>query len=210
MKEDDSGFCLPALPVDIIASYIMPMLTIKDLVVLDCAGAMIAGGVLRGAQTLMPPLTLPRSLNQSVVRWLLEHGYRVRNTLFPDWDSDEAAELRRIMEDFSGQFHDVRIYLPHKYLVTNILPRCSTVYIKETFGLITELSMNTLNPIHLSATSAVAGARSELFAQLSMVASKLTKLSYSCLSLSAALPLLASIGPQLQDCLQKLQSVVPA
>jgi hypothetical protein len=202
MKEDVSGFCLPALPVDIIASYIMPMLNIKDLVALDSAGAMIAGGVLRGAQTLMPPLTLPRSLNQSVVRWLLEHGYRLRNTLFPDWDSDEAEELRRNMKDFSSQFLDVRIYLPNKYLVTtNLLRRCSTVYLKETLstGLITELSMNTLNLIYLSATSAVAVARSEMFAQLSMVVSKLTKLSCSCLSLSAALPLLASIGPQLKE-----------
>jgi hypothetical protein len=195
---------LPELPVQVIASHIMPMLDIKELVALDSVKALSAQGLLQEVQNLIPPITLPPNLDLSVARWLLQHGYNVVGGLFPYWKSSDADEQRWIMEQHCDQFRCMSLRLPNMYLkTTKILRRCSTV---ELAGPLTSLEVatfmeNAFNVTDLTVTGNADQAQPDLVQRILMAAPKLKRLSCSCKSLHAALSPLAITGTTLKELL---------
>jgi hypothetical protein len=76
------------LPVYVVASHIMIMLDIKDLVNAAIAGARDSGGVLQEVRSPMPPRMLPAFMDRSVGTLLLKHGYSLRG--WPSWIPEET------------------------------------------------------------------------------------------------------------------------
>jgi hypothetical protein len=86
MKHVVSNFILSKLPVHVVASHVMPLLDLRDLVTLDSARAMNGGGLLQEVQSLMPLLRLPRKLDRFVAEWFLNH-----DSVIHSWDTHAAG-----------------------------------------------------------------------------------------------------------------------
>jgi hypothetical protein len=196
------SFRLHELPVEAIASHIMPMLDIRDLVALDCARAWNCGVLHQEVKKLMPPLELPYDLDKAVARWLLAHGYGLKGCMFLYWRGGDAVAQRKLLNDFAAQFHGVYLHLPNKHSLTGkFVRRCTTVYLENSLTTIqmTEFCTNALNVTELSVSDAAIKTHPELLSQLPKVVPKLAKLSCSWKSLHSALPSLAKMGTKLKE-----------
>jgi Leucine-rich repeat (LRR) protein len=192
IKHVVSNFILSKLPVHVVASHVMPLLDLRDLVTLDSARAMNGGGLLQEVQSLMPPLRLPHELDRFVAEWFLSHGYRLNGSVIHSWDTHDVTEK------FSHKFHDVSLCLPRDFWATaKLLRRCTHVYITHPLNSdqIAEVFMNARNVRIFSMTGEAAEAHPELIAQFP----KLDTLSCSCKSLHTALPSLAVMGTKLKE-----------
>jgi hypothetical protein len=198
------SFRLQELPVHVIASHIMPMVDIKELVALDSTGAMTIGGVLQEARDLMPPIKLPHNLSRSVGIWLLEHGYSLKDCKLPSLEIDGAAGLAAVMEQYAKQLHDVHLDLPNKSVESPaLISRVSKLSISHsvTCKQVEELCMNTCNVVELSVSSVAETAHPELLSQLLLGVPKLKKLWCGSENLSTALPALSHVGSKLKELL---------
>jgi hypothetical protein len=197
-----SSFRLQGLPAHVIASHIMPLLDLRDLVALDRARAVDADGMLSEVQNLMPPLKLLQGLENSVVLWLLEHGYHLCGSELLFSESTKAAELWQIMEQFSDQFHDLNISLPNKHLKGGkVISRCSKICLTAPLDSdqFVGAGMHALNVTDLTLSREVTTAFPALVSQLLQVLPKLNKLICSCKSFMDALPALKCIGTTMKE-----------
>jgi hypothetical protein len=200
-KRMTRSFRLHELPVEVIASHIMPMLDIRDLVALDCARAWSCGVLHQEVKKLMPPLELPYDLDKAVARWLLAHGYGLKSCMFLYWSDGDTVAQRELLNDFAAQFHSEHLRLPNKHTLTGkFIRRCTTVYLAGLLTAIqmTEFCTNALNVTELSVTDAAIKAHPELLSHLPKVVPKLANLSCSWKSLHSALPSLAKMGTKLK------------
>jgi hypothetical protein len=200
MKQAPYCLILNGLPVDVTASQVMPMLDIKDVVALDTAGAMCAGGVLQEAQCLMPPIKLPSNLDRSVGTWLLERGYSLRDSMhFSQFDA--TTDWAPVMEQYSGQLYDISLILPNDRInMVNLLPRCSKLCVSGplTDEQIEELCLNAVNVVELSVNIAVENSHPELLSPVLSAVPTLKKLSCSFNALLTARSALTQMGTKLK------------
>jgi hypothetical protein len=190
---------LQGLPVQVIASHITPLLDIKGLVALGCAGGVNFGGVLQEAQSLMPPMKLPSNIDRSVGIWLLKRGYSLRGCVFLSWTGDKATDLGSVAELYCDQLYDVHLALPNDRIeAQKLFPQISKLDIRGPLvcDQIKKLCLSACNIVELTATDQ---ALPEQLSQLLRATSKLSKLfcAYACLP--KVLPALRLMGSKLNE-----------
>jgi hypothetical protein len=151
---------------------------------------------------LMPPLKLLQGLENSVVLWLLKHGYHLCGSELLFSVSTMAAELWQIMEQFSDQFHDLNISLPNKHLNgEKVISRCSKICLTTPLDSdqFVGVGMYALNMTDLTVSREVTTALPALVSQLLQVLPKLNKLFCSCKSFMDALPSLKCVGTSMKE-----------
>jgi hypothetical protein len=199
MDRDVSCLDLQGSPVQVIASHITPLLDIKDLVALGCAGGVNFGGVLQEAQSLMPPITLPSNLDRSVRIWLLRHGYSLGGCVFLSWVADKETDLSSVAEHYCDQLYDIHLALPNDRIkAQKLFPHISKLDIRGPLvcGQIEKICLIACNIVELFATE---HAPPEQLSQLLRATPKLSKLSCTYACLPKVLPALRLMGTKLKE-----------
>jgi hypothetical protein len=186
---------LQGLPVQVIASHITPLLDIRDLVALGCAG----GVNLQEAQSLMPPIKLPSNIDRSVGIWLLKRGYSLRGCVFLSWAGDKATDLSSVAELYCEQLYDVHLALPNDRIeAQKLFPQISKLDLRGPLvcGHIEKLCLIACNIVELFATE---HAPPEQLSQLLRATPKLSKLSCTYACLPKMIPALRLMGKKLKE-----------